>query len=276
MTETLLTPSSIKLFGRVMSGITLDPSTLGFAAYLGGNNFLRRQLSGGNITTSGDVTAGNPNVHVNLPLDVGLSLKLTSNAANSLNVSDGDSNGTIIAKESTCYVDVAGDVVSLVLNSAGWALQTVANTPLILQAGFPPTLARIYAFSFEGAYYPLPRPAIYLVHGRGQPVGNWAHPSSLDQSGAAAREWDFSGNLVPNDKDIVYWEYEKGDFSLRLDLDSGPFEQILLQMALHVGADRTSGAGVSGAGVSGAGVSGAGISGAGVSGAGVSGAGLRR
>ena len=53
----------------------------------------------------------------------------------------------------------------------------------------------------------------------------------------------------------------------------GPFEQILLQMALR-GGGGVSGAGVSGAGVSGAGVSGAGVSGAGVSGAGVSGAGV--
>jgi hypothetical protein len=272
MAETLLTPSSIKLFGRVMKGITFDPSTLGLAAYLGGDNFLRRQLSGGNITTSGNVTAATANIPVNLPLDVGTSLASTSSATNYLNVSDGDSGGTIINQGSNCYMSVAGGIVSLVLNNAAWALKTAKNTPLILQAGFPPTLARIYAFSFEGAYYPLPRPAIYLVHGLGQPVGNWANPSSLDQSGVMAREWDFSGNLLPND--LVYWEYEKGDFSLRLDLDAGPFEQILLQMALRSGADRTSGAGVSGAGVSGAGVSGAGVSGAGVSGAGVSGAGV--
>ena len=103
----------------------------------------------------------------------------------------------------------------------------------------------------------------------------------MDQAGVAGREWDFSGRLgVTND--LVYWEYEKGDFSLRVDLDAGPFEQILLEMALRSGSGAgvsgagVSGAGVSGAGVSGAGVSGAGVSGAGVSGAGVSGAGLRR
>lgn len=272
MAETLLTPSSIKLFGRVIHGIKLHPSSLGLAPYLGGDNFLRRQLSGGNITTSGNVTAASANIPVNLPLDVGSSLASTSNAINYLNVSDGDSGGTIISLESKCYVSVAGGIVSLVLNNAAWALKTAKNTPLILQAGFPPTLARIYAFSFEGAYYPLPRPAIYLVHGLGQPVGNWAHPSLLDESGVVAREWDFSGREKPDVlvlNDLVYWEYEKGDFSLRLDLDAGPFEQILLQTALRSGADRTSGAGVSGAGVSGAGVSGAGVSGAGVSGAGV-------
>jgi hypothetical protein len=99
----------------------------------------------------------------------------------------------------------------------------------------------------------------------------------LDQSGVMAREWEFASNPLGN-KELLYWEYEKGDFSLRLDPETGPFEQILLPLVLRSGADRSdrSGAGVSGAGVSGAGVSGAGVSGAGVSGAGVSGAGVRR
>jgi hypothetical protein len=182
MAETLLTPSSIKLFGRIMTGIALQNPPP--AAGLGANNFLQEQL-----------------------------------AAPGAN------------------------------------------------------LARIYAFSFEGAFYELPKPPIYLVHGPGAPVGSWSGPSTMDQAGVAGREWDFSGNLAV--ADIVYWEYEKGDFSVRLDLDAGPFEQILLQTALR-GPAGVSGAGVSGAGVSGAGVSGAGVSGAGVSGAGVSGAGVRR
>jgi hypothetical protein len=218
-TETLLTPSSIKLFGRVVDSLKYTNDTTGTG--LGANQFLQRQLE-----------------------------------ANSDN---------------------------------------------------PPTLARIYAFSFEGAYYELPRPPIFLVHGPGTPVGSWANPSTLAQAGVAARDWDFSGNYDPtynppdssarsaragaspsssppprplSDTDIYYWEYEKGDFSLRFDLEAGPFEQILLQMALRGGGGVSgagvSGAGVSGAGVSGAGVSGAGVSGAGVSGAGVSGAGVRR
>jgi uncharacterized protein YjbI with pentapeptide repeats len=187
--ETLLTPSSIKLFGRVMQGIKYDYANAGIGGTgLGANKFLQKQLEH-------DVNKGSD----------------------------------------------------------------------------PPTFARIYAFSFEGAFYQLARPAIFLVHGPGVSVGNWGNPSTMDWAGVAAREWDFSGNGKSND--MVYWEYEKGDFSLRLDLDAGPFEQILLQGALRAGAG-VSGAGVSGAGVSGAGVSGAGVSGAGVSGAGVSGAGV--
>jgi hypothetical protein len=130
----------------------------------------------------------------------------------------------------------------------------------------------------------MPRPSIFLVHGPGTVV-DMTSPSSgyrttLDQSGVIAREWEFSAQ---KGNDMVFWEYEKGDFSIRLDTEAGQFEQILLAASLRSGADRAdrsgagvSGAGVSGAGVSGAGVSGAGVSGAGVSGAGVSGAGLRR
>src|SRR6478736_1197936 len=33
-----------------------------------------------------------------------------------------------------------------------------------------PRLARIYAFSFEGYYYDLPRPIVFLVHGDGVPA----------------------------------------------------------------------------------------------------------
>jgi hypothetical protein len=135
-------------------------------------------------------------------------------------------------------------------------------------------LSRIYAFSFEGTFYQLPKPAIFVVHGDGTKLGNWDLPSStLDQAGVAAREWDFSGVPDPKNPDLLHWEYEKGDFSLRLDTEAGPLEQILLVATLR-GGPVVSGAGVSGAGVSGAGVSGAGVSGAGVSGAGVSGAGV--
>ena len=85
-------------------------------------------------------------------------------------------------------------------------------------------LARIYGFSFEGHYYDLPRPVIMLVHGDGDTVT----ASTIDEAGEAGRDWDFSGGLN-------YWEYDKGDFSLRLDVDSGPLTEILLDATL--GAD---------------------------------------
>src|ERR1700691_5227586 len=111
-TETLLTPSSIKLFGRVVSSLKYINDTAGSG--LGANKFLQRQL------------------------------ELEGNKDN------------------------------------------------------PPTLARIYAFRFEGEYYQLPRPPIFFVHGLGAPVGRWANPSTMTQAGLAARDWDFSGNYNPD------------------------------------------------------------------------------
>jgi hypothetical protein len=199
MPETLLTPSSIKLFGRIVSNLVYTNDTTSGPGY---NNFLQMQFAG--------------NVE-----------------------------------------------------------------------GREPQFARIYGFTFEGAYYGLPKPPIFLVHGKGTAVGNWSNnsPSTLDQSGVAGREWDFSGNNG-TPQDIMYWEYEKGDFSLRLDPEAGPLEQILLVAALRAGADiadrasprsgaSLAGASLAGASLSGASLSGASLSGASLSGASLSGASLR-
>jgi hypothetical protein len=86
-------------------------------------------------------------------------------------------------------------------------------------------LARIYGFSFEGHYYDLPRPVIMLVHGDGAAV---TAPPTIDDTGEAGRDWEFADGLR-------YWEYDKGDFSLRLDVESGPLTEILLDATL--GAD---------------------------------------
>ena len=107
-------------------------------------------------------------------------------------------------------------------------------------AGF----ARIYGFSFEGAYYDLPRPVVFLVHGPGvdpegprlQPPGDQResrHPASASRTGVAETASDFSD-------DIRVWSYDKCDFSLRLDIESGPLEEILLEAALVASGDETS------------------------------------
>jgi hypothetical protein len=86
-------------------------------------------------------------------------------------------------------------------------------------------LARIYGFSFEGHYYDLSKPVIMLVHGTGVLIGT---PPSIDEADEAARDWEFAAGLS-------YWEYDKGDFSLRMDVETGPFERILLDAMLFGG-----------------------------------------
>jgi hypothetical protein len=141
-----------------------------------------------------------------------------------------------------------------------------------------PRLARIYGFSFEGHYYDLPKPAIFLVHGPGSDPEAWRPainlpnarvdraPADADRTGVASTPSSFS-------EDMRVWSYDKSDHSLRLDSDSGTFEQILLERGLAGGGPGAYGAAVSGAAVSGAGAYGAGAYGAGAYGAGAFGAG---
>jgi hypothetical protein len=80
-------------------------------------------------------------------------------------------------------------------------------------------LARIYAFSYEGAYYELTRASLFLVHGEGVPIGD---PLTVERVGTAAACRTFAD-------DIRVWSYDKSDMSLRLDVETGTFEQTLLE-----------------------------------------------
>ncbi|MBY6068512.1 hypothetical protein KUW17_17330 [Leisingera aquaemixtae] len=133
-------------------------------------------------------------------------------------------------------------------------------------------LARIYGFSYEGTYFELPEPVIFLVHGDGEsatggnsPAGQAARaPLDPSVTGVASAEYQIAN-------DIRVWDYDKADYSIRMDVMTGMLEQVLLDVYFGGGPD-ISGAKVSGAKVSGAKVSGAKVSGAKVSGAKVSGA----
>jgi hypothetical protein len=96
----------------------------------------------------------------------------------------------------------------------------------------------IYGFEFEGHYYDLPKPAILLVSGEAQ------SPS------------DAKAVVKPEPKlqeDIQVWNLDKDDLSVRLDVTSGPLEDILLEqavsdsgMAAQTSAKRVSGKRMSG------------------------------
>ena len=94
-------------------------------------------------------------------------------------------------------------------------------------------LARIYAFTYEGTFYNLPKPSIFLVHGEGKPMEDYApiaaKKASVSASGLVARDFGF-------ELDVRFWEYDKGDYSLRCDIVSGTFDEILLDAALSMTA----------------------------------------
>jgi hypothetical protein len=104
-------------------------------------------------------------------------------------------------------------------------------------------LARIYAFSYEGHYYDLAKPALFLVHGNGVPAETLAAaappasrvavaPDTTDQFGVAATAKSFTS-------DMQVWSYDKGDFSIRMDVETGFFEHILLEVELSSDRLRT-------------------------------------
>jgi hypothetical protein len=92
-------------------------------------------------------------------------------------------------------------------------------------------LARIYAFSYEGTFYNLPKPAVFLVHGDGNEIAGFVDGkgAGVGGSGLVARDFGF-------EPDVKAWEYDKGDFTLRCDIVSGTFEEALLDAALSMTA----------------------------------------
>ncbi|MBW4707381.1 pentapeptide repeat-containing protein [Roseobacter sp. YSTF-M11] len=118
--------------------------------------------------------------------------------------------------------------------------------------------ARIYGFTYDGVYYEIPTPVLFMVKGKGKKA------STIDLPGPNPKEAKFFASLLA-------WEVKQSEDTVRLDVDQGKFQDMLLSM-LGDGVSGVSGARVSGARVSGARVSGARVSGARVSGARISGA----
>lgn len=139
-----------------------------------------------------------------------------------------------------------------------------------------PQLAKIYGFSYEGTYFDLPEPAIFLVYGPGTSATDGNMPGNLAsrapneplKSGVGAADFQIADG-------IMFWPMEKSEQTIRMDVMSGRVEQVLLEVFFGDDGPSVRGAKVSGAKVSGAKVSGAKVSGAKVSGAKVSGAKVR-
>ena len=146
------------------------------------------------------------------------------------------------------------------------------NNLLDAQINRQARFARIYGFAYEGTYYELPEPAIFLVHGEGKNATEWKGTENApgDLAARAPNDPSMSGVASADDQianDIRVWPYDKADYSIRMDVMTGQLEQILLDIFFGFDSPAISGAKVSGAKVSGAKVSGAKVSGAKVSGA---------
>ena len=122
-------------------------------------------------------------------------------------------------------------------------------------------IARIYGFAYEGTYYDLPTAILFGVHGDGELVTELGAdtpfrsraPRQPSLGGIAAADFEFAD-------DILVWSYDKADYTVRMDVETGMFEQVLLEAyfsdAPHVSGMKVAGSRVSGMKVSGMKVSG--------------------
>jgi hypothetical protein len=102
-----------------------------------------------------------------------------------------------------------------------------------------PKFARVFAFSYEGAFFDLQRPAIFLVHGDGidADTPNEAFdpnlallnraPPNVGRTGLGTQSGAFAGS-------VKAWAYDRADFTIRLDADTGTFDTLLLSAELGV------------------------------------------
>lgn len=99
--------------------------------------------------------------------------------------------------------------------------------------------ARIYGFAYEGAYYDLPRPTLFLVHGEGElvtkPDEGEPHdaraPRSSALTGLASAGFDFAD-------DLRVWSYDEADYTIRMDVETGMFERVLLEAMFDPDSER--------------------------------------
>ncbi len=199
-----------------------DPATV----VSGYNNLLQRQLVNGNVLITGTTTqtaAGPPAVY--------------SNIVSAVSDMSGLFTGMFVSAPGVFSPNTT-------ITTVGPGNEFVVSTPPIAAnpgiqitvtdlSGKQPNLARIYAFSYEGAYSGLPRPSMFSYMVPGTPVGNWTYSSTLEQSGSSKRMGFFgSHRLDPSNPtlcpmpttpdDLYYWQYEKSDFSVAAGQRSRP------------------------------------------------------
>jgi hypothetical protein len=230
MVESLLTPSSVKLFGRVLTQLYILRMRSASLGALEAKRVARKAATAGSTA-----------------IDVALAV---NNYASSSNPSDPDASiGAWAVANATneAAADPSNDgrdiyrVAKLI--AAIYDLPYAAiggNQFLRAQLDAPGRqLAAVYSFAFEGRFCELPKPAIFLVHGNGVAVSSVGHGrTTLDVAGVIAKEWEFSESSNPDDppkNELRVWEYDKGDFSMRMDVETGSLEQILLMAMMRGG-----------------------------------------
>jgi len=167
-------------------------------------------------------------------------------------------------------------------NANSWWVQTDTDTfvprgrgnNLLDQQLADGAFARIYGFSYEGGYYDLPEPVLFLVHGDGISATADNAPTASPHAARAPLDPTVTGVAAAHFQfadEIRVWSYDKADYTIRMDVLTGMFEQVLLEVFFEAESAMLAGGRVSGGRVSGGRVSGGRVSGGRVSGGRVSG-----
>src|SRR5271166_1257287 len=243
MAETLLTTSSIKLYGRVVTSLMYSDDTTD--SILGSNNFLQKQLSQQQevIEIFGDTEIGSSMINNVSPAGgqqrllslIGPGVKITGGGFPSdsfvksvytVEISDTTPvpepeppagqrrrGGQDQARVPHSTTTRGFRIVIIANRQAEIDGETGAHVPVHLHLAV--NFARIYAFSFEGSIYNLPKPSIFFVFGPGKGVdvqGFGGGRTDTNTSGVVAREWEFAGATggfgEAGNVDLRYWEYE--------------------------------------------------------------------
>src|SRR4051812_27000783 len=97
-------------------------------------------------------------------------------------------------------------MADLVVNKAVYTAGQPGNNLLHSQlTGTDPRLAHIYGFAYEGAYFDIPRPTIFLVQGEGAAIVDPTSGTySVDQTAAVGMDSDF-GKATQKKSDLRTW-----------------------------------------------------------------------
>ncbi|NJO36736.1 MAG: hypothetical protein HC871_02790, partial [Rhizobiales bacterium] len=93
-----------------------------------------------------------------------------------------------------------------------------------------PRLARIYAMSYEGGLYTLPRPTVFLVHGPGEDIESLTAAGGgpvfkLDDVGGSST--GLASKLGVFADDLRVWTYDRDDMTVRVEIATGALDELL-------------------------------------------------
>lgn len=125
------------------------------------------------------------------------------------------------------------------MSETATASAPVVDTVVAHQGRGEARLARIYAYAYEGHYYRLTRPCIFLVHGEGveiQPLSG----VTVKLHGTTKGDDEFCNSIADLGAEIQQhlfsccvrmWAYDRLDYAVRVDLTMGFFSEVLLDPA---------------------------------------------